>query len=188
MLAKAERTERLTREIQAAKLELAQIRARHPEPRLTLDEASKFCDDQMEQFIALSETKDELAAQAATARERADKEETKMRSLREELMKKEREVDKAKAKQMAGEAPLLPDRYVQILTPCSCGTDFDNIGRACIHESWCRHRFACLSHFCSAGWRATRSFSKRTPGYLPYTRRRTTKCDSSSVLQASERP
>jgi uncharacterized protein involved in exopolysaccharide biosynthesis len=62
----------------------------------------------MEQFIALSETKDELTAQAATTREHADKEETKMRSLREELMKKEREVDKAKAKQMAGEAPMLP--------------------------------------------------------------------------------
>jgi chromosome segregation ATPase len=116
MMAKAERTERLTREIQSAKMELAQIRARHPEPRLTLDEASQFCDDQMERFIALSETKDELAGQSVAARERADKEETKMRSLREELMKREREVEKAKAKQMTGEAPMLPDRCVLVST------------------------------------------------------------------------
>jgi len=111
MLAKAERTERLTREIQNAKMQLAQIRARHPEPRLTLDQASEFCDDQMDQYISQSEKKDELAAQATIAKERADKEETRTRALREELMKREREVEKNKARMQSSGGPTLPDRY-----------------------------------------------------------------------------
>ena len=127
MVAKAERMERLVKETQAAKMELAQIRARHPEPRLTLDEASQFCDEQMEQFITLSETKEELIAQSGFARERADKEETKMRLLREELMKKEREVEKAKAKQMTGETPMLPERCVLVLV------DLDQSGNGIHH-------------------------------------------------------
>lgn len=110
MIAKAERTERLIREIQNAKVQLAQIRARHPEPRLTLDQASQFCDDQMENFIAQSEKKDELAAQAAIAKERADKEEVKTRALKEELMKREREVEKNKAKMQSSGGAVLPDR------------------------------------------------------------------------------
>lgn len=112
MVAKAERAERLAKEIQNAKMQLAQIRARHPEPRLTLDQASEFCDDQMEQFIAQSEKKDELAAQAAIAKERVDKEEIKTRALREELMKKDREVEKNKAKAQSSGGPALPDRWV----------------------------------------------------------------------------
>ncbi|CAG8679735.1 4584_t:CDS:2, partial [Acaulospora colombiana] len=110
LVAKAERTERLTREIQAAKMELAQIRARHPEPRLTLDQASQYCDEQMEQFIALSEKRDELLAQAKNAKERAEREEAKTRMLREDVMKKEREADRIKEKvQSAGEKSGLPD-------------------------------------------------------------------------------
>ncbi|PVF92787.1 hypothetical protein CPB86DRAFT_160897 [Serendipita vermifera] len=110
LVAKAERTERLTREIQAAKMELAQIRARHPEPRLTLDQASQYCDEQMEQFIALSEKRDELLAQAKSAKERAEREETKTRMLREEVMKREREADRIREKvQSAGERSGLPD-------------------------------------------------------------------------------
>jgi hypothetical protein len=185
-MAKAERTERLTREIQSAKMELAQIRARHPEPRLTLDEASQFCDDQMERFIALSETKDDLAAQSVAARERADKEETKMRSLREELMKKEREVEKAKAKQLAGEAPMLPDRCVLVLTSSiSMHPGFCHFCNSGCTWSWL---YCVLTSLRPAGSRTTRSFSRRTPGSLPFTKRPTTKCVLSSVLRAFKCP
>ena len=125
MLAKAERTERLAREIQNAKMQLAQIRARHPEPRLTLDQASEFCDDQMDQYISQSEKKDELAAQATIAKERADKEETRTRALREELMKREREVEKNKARMQSSGGPTLPDRYslFYAIGECACSTN-----------------------------------------------------------------
>jgi hypothetical protein len=103
-------TERLAREIQAARMELAQIRARHPEPRLTLDQASQFCDDQMEYFISLSEKRDELLAKAAKAKELAEREESKTRSLREEVMKKEREAERIKEKgRMSGNGLMLPN-------------------------------------------------------------------------------
>jgi hypothetical protein len=109
---KAEMTERLAREIQAARMELAQIRARHPEPRLTLDQASQFCDDQMEHFISLSEKREELVTKAAKAKELAEKEESKTRSLREEVMKKEREAERIKEKgRMSGNGVMLPNWY-----------------------------------------------------------------------------
>lgn len=103
----------MAREIQAARIELAQIRTRHPEPRLTLDQASQFCDEQMEHFISLSEKRDELLEQAGKAKEVADKEEAKTRSLREEVTKKEREAERIREKgRLSSDASLLPDWYV----------------------------------------------------------------------------
>lgn len=110
MAKKAERTERLIREIQSAKMELAQLRARHPEPRLTIDEASQFADEQMEQYLVLSEKRDEMAERATKAKERADKEETKTRLLQDEVIKKEKEADRIKMKaEASGDGAVLPE-------------------------------------------------------------------------------
>jgi chromosome segregation ATPase len=116
MIKKAERTERLIREIQTAKMELAQIRARHPEPRLTIDQASQFADEQMEQYLAISEKRDDMVEQAAHANERADKAETKTRLLRDEVMKKEKEAERIKGEaEAAGDATVAPEWYAQFL-------------------------------------------------------------------------
>ena len=110
MVAKAERTEKMAREIQAAKLELAQLRARHPEPRMTIDEASAIYDQQTEKNIALTEQRDALAEIAANQKARADAEADRLRSLREDVMKKEREADRIQQKaKLKGQGALVPD-------------------------------------------------------------------------------
>ncbi|CCA67318.1 hypothetical protein PIIN_01149 [Serendipita indica DSM 11827] len=110
MVTKAERTEKMAREIQAAKLELAQLRARHPEPRMTIDEASAIYDQQTDRNIALTEQRDALVEMAASQKARTEAEADRLRSLREDVMKKEREADRIQQKaKLKGQGALVPD-------------------------------------------------------------------------------
>ncbi|KAG8815621.1 hypothetical protein FRC17_000642, partial [Serendipita sp. 399] len=124
----AERTERLAREIQAAKMELAQLRARHPEPRLTLDQASAVHDEQMERSISLMEQRDALAEELATQKARMVAEEDRLRSLREDVLKKEREADRIQqTAKLQGQGAIVPDWLVSYTDFLKTSTNISSI-------------------------------------------------------------
>ncbi len=67
LTAKAEKAEQLAKSLQAARLEMEQLRARHPHPRMTVEEAADFSDKQIETIIILNDKKDERAADVIVA-------------------------------------------------------------------------------------------------------------------------
>ncbi|KAG8847730.1 hypothetical protein FRB91_011484 [Serendipita sp. 411] len=125
---KAERTERLAREIQAAKMELAQLRARHPEPRLTLDQASAIHDEQMERSISLMEHRDALAEELAGQKARMTVEEDRLRSLREDVLKKEREAERVQqTAKLQGQGNPVPNWLASYLDFLKTNTSISSI-------------------------------------------------------------
>lgn len=82
-------------------MELQQLRARYPHPRLTLEEAAQFSDEQIEAIIALNDKKDEHAAEAMAAKEELKKAEERNSKLRNEVFRKEEEAAKVREKMVA---------------------------------------------------------------------------------------
>ena len=90
---KSDRLEYLSKSLASLQLELDLLRAKYPHPRQTIDELEEHAQEQVETIIALTEKKEQRAAELARKRKQVEEAQKKVERLRGNVGDMERKAE-----------------------------------------------------------------------------------------------